>query len=209
MKRAFLGSTVAICLTIALSAVSNAQTSSPSLGNYARSVKQNKPQATKAAPKVYDNDTIASTPTTISVVGSAPQVVADAEKKIGDDKAGDKTEKPATDKPASADPKSGTQKADPKADAIKPGQSLEERQKLFDGWKTRIADQKKKIDQLSHELNDYQHNSTLAQVSVWPETQKYAQGLAEKQKALDEAKAELSNVQEQARKAGVPSSVAE
>ncbi|MGH9516745.1 MAG: hypothetical protein ACRD3P_13820 [Terriglobales bacterium] len=205
MKRVFLGSTIAICLTIALSAVSNAQNSTPSLGDYARSVRQTKPQATKATTKVYDNDTIASTPSTINVVGSAPQVVADADKKAADDKTSDK----ATDKPASADSKSVAQKADQKADAIKPGQSLEERQKLFDAWKTRIADQKKKVDQLSHELNDYQHNSTLAQVSVWPETQKYGQGLAEKQKALDQAKTELSNLQEQARKAGVPSSVAE
>jgi hypothetical protein len=204
MKRVFLESTVAICLAIAMSAASNAQTSTPSLGDYARSVRQNKPQATKATPKVYDNDTIPSS-TTISVVGSAPQPVADDSKKAGDDKAGDKT--------TSAEPKAGDQKPDQKAaqkaDAIKPGQSLEERQKLFDEWKKRIADQKKKVDQLAHDLNDYQHNSTLAQVSVWPETQKYGQGLAEKQKALDQAKTELSNLQEQARKAGVPSSVAE
>ena len=34
-------------------------------------------------------------------------------------------------------------------------------------------------------------------------------GLADKQKALAQAKAELSDLQEQARKAGVPASVAE
>jgi hypothetical protein len=204
MKRVFLESTVAMCLTIALSALSNAQTSTPSLGDYARSVRQSKPQATKAAAKVYDNDTIPSS-TTISVVGSAPQAVADDSKKAGDDKTSDK----ATSAEAKAGDHKSDQKAELKADAIKPGQSLEERQKLFDEWKKRIADQKKKVDQLTHDLNDYQHNSTLAQVSVWPETQKYGQGLAEKQKALDQAKTELSNLQEQARKAGVPSSVAE
>jgi hypothetical protein len=195
MKRVLLGSTVAICLSIALSAVSNAQDSAPSLGDYARSVRQNKPQATKAAAKVYDNDTIPSA-ANINVVGSAPKIVADASK-AADDKSSDRS--------ASADSKSGDQKTD----SVKPGQSLEERQKLFDEWKSRIADEKKKVDQLAHDLNDYQHNSTLAQVSVWPETQKYGQGLAEKQKALDQAKAELSNLQEQARKAGVPSSVTE
>lgn len=194
MKRVFLGSTVAICLTLALSAVSNAQDSTPSLGDYARSVRQNKPQTTKAATKVYDNDTIPSA-TNINVVGSVPKAVADAGK--------------TGDKSTSADSKSGDQQADQKVDAVKPGQSMEERQKLFDEWKTRIADEKKKVDQLAHDLNDYQHNSTLAQVSVWPENQKYSQGLAEKQKSLDQAKTELSNLQEQARKAGVPSSVAE
>src|ERR1700757_3835533 len=60
MKRMFLGSTVAIFLTIALSAVSNAQTATPSLGDYARSVRQSKPQGTKAPAKVYDNDSIPS-----------------------------------------------------------------------------------------------------------------------------------------------------
>jgi hypothetical protein len=204
MKRVFLESTVAICLAIAMSAASNAQTSTPSLGDYARSVRQNKPQATKATPKVYDNDTIPSS-NTISVVGSAPQAVGDDGKKAGDDKANDK----ATSTDSKSSDQKPEQKSEQKADAIKPGQSLEERQKLFDGWKKRIADQKKKVDQLAHDLNDYQHNSTLAQVSVWPETQKYGQGLAEKQKALDQAKTELSDLQEQARKAGVPASVAE
>lgn len=217
MKRMFLGSTVAICLTMALSGVSNAQDSTPSLGDYARSVRQNKPQATKPAGKVYDNDTIPSD-THISVVGS-PSQPADVSKKAGDDtpasEAGsttqpaDASKKAGDDKSASADSKTSDQQAGKKADAVKPGQSLEERQKVFDGWKTRIADGKKKVDQMTRDLNDYQHNSTLAQVSLWPETQKYAQGLAEKQKALDQAKTELSNLQEQARKAGIPNSVAE
>jgi hypothetical protein len=115
----------------------------------------------------------------------------------------------ANDKPTTVDTKASDKTSDKKAAEVKPGQSLEERQKVFDAWKTKIADQKKKVDQLAHDLNDYQHNSTLAQVSVWPETQKYGQGLAEKQKALDQAKAELGDLQEQARRAGVPASVVE
>ena len=79
MKRLFISSTAAISLMIALIAVACAQTSTPSLGDYARSVRQNKPQATKAPAKVYDNDTIPAA-TTISVVGNAPQAVADASK---------------------------------------------------------------------------------------------------------------------------------
>jgi vacuolar-type H+-ATPase subunit I/STV1 len=222
MKRLFIGSTAAVCMTIAFSALSTAQTSTPSLGDYARSVRQNKPQAAKAPAKVYDNDTIPSA-TTISVVGTAPQTVADASKndkdttqpdaKTADAKTSDQpdaktAEAKSTDKSA-ADSKAVDKAGDKKAAEVRPGQSLEERQKAFDAWKTKIADQKKKIDQLARELNDYQHNSTLAQVSVWPETQKYGQGLAEKQKALEQAKTELSELQEQARKAGVPASVAE
>jgi hypothetical protein len=222
MKRLFIGSTAAVCLTIAFSALSTAQTSTPSLGDYARSVRQNKPQAAKAPAKVYDNDTMPSA-TTISVVGAAPQTNGDASKndkdttqadtQAADAKAGGQSDVKAADA-KSGDKSSGDSKAvdkagDKKTAEVKPGQSPEERQKAFDAWKTRIADQKKKIDQLARELNDYQHNSTLAQVSVWPETQKYGQGLAEKQKALEQAKTGLSDLQEQARKAGVPASVAE
>jgi hypothetical protein len=221
MKRLFIGSTAAVCLTIAFSALSTAQTSTPSLGDYARSVRQNKPQAAKAPAKVYDNDTIPSA-TTISVVGTAPQTIGDASKndkdtqtdtQAADAKTSGQSDVKAADA-KSGDKSTGDSKAvdkagDKKTAEVKPGQSLEERQKAFDVWKTRIADQKKKIDQLARELNDYQHNSTLAQVSVWPETQKYGQGLAEKQKALEQAKTGLSDLQEQARKAGVPASVAE
>jgi len=218
MKRLFIGLTATVCLTIVFSALSNAQTSTSSLGDYARSVRHSKPQTTKAPAKIYDNDTIPSA-TTISVVGAAPQTTANnkdttqPDAKAGDAKSSDQADVKAADaksadKPA-ADSKAGEKAADKKAPEVKPGQSLEERQKAFDAWKTRIADQKKKVDQLARELKDFQHNSTLAQVSVWPETQKYGQGLAEKQKALDQAKTELSDLQEQARKAGAPASVAE
>jgi hypothetical protein len=217
MKRLFIGSTAAICLVVAFNAYSSAQTS-PSLGDYARTVRQNKPQATKAPAKVYDNDTIPSA-TTVSVVGAAPQTVADNKgtsepgSKTADTKSSDQPDAKAADAKAGdkpgVDSKAGDKAAEKKTAEIKPGQSLEERQKAFDVWAKKIGDQRKKIDQLSRDLNDYQHNSTLAQVSVWPETQKYGQGLAEKQKALDQGKSELSDLQEQARKAGVPASIAE
>lgn len=211
MKRVILASMAAPFLMIALSAVATAQTSSPSLGDYARSVKRNKPQETKAPAKVYDNDNLPAS-TTISVVGPAPQTVEAAGKGDKDSNQADAkaSDAKSSDKSASPDSKTGEKAADKKAATeIKPGQSLEERQKILDGWKKRMDDQKKKIDQLAHDLNDFQHNSTLAQVSVWPETQKYGQGLAEKQKALDQAKTELNDLQEKARKAGVPASVTE
>jgi hypothetical protein len=202
MKRVVLGSMTALFFMIALSAIAGAQ--SASLGDYARLVKKNKPQATKAPAKVYDNDNLPSA--TISVVGAPAPAATDAAKDNKDNKQPDAK---ADDKTAASTPKTD-EKAEKKAvTEIKPGQSPEERQKAYDGWKTRIADQKKKVDALAHDLDDFQHNSTLAQVSVWPETQKYGQGLADKQKALAQAKADLNDLQEQARKAGVPASVAE
>lgn len=204
MKRVVFGSMAAIFM-IALSVMAGAQAQSASLGDYARSVRQNKPQATKAPAKVYDNDNLPSA--TISVVGATAPTATDAAK---DSKDSQQPDVKADDKTAASTPKTDEKSAEKKASTeIKPGQSPEERQKAYAGWKTRIADQKKKVDALAHDLDDFQHNSTLAQVTVWPETQKYGQGLADKQKALAQAKAELSDLQEQARKAGVPASVAE
>ena len=204
MKRVVFGSMAAIFM-IALSVMAGAQAQSASLGDYARSVRQNKPQAAKAPAKVYDNDNLPSA--TISVVGATAPTATDAAK---DSKDSQQPDVKADDKTAASTPKTDEKSAEKKASTeIKPGQSPEERQKAYAGWKTRIADQKKKVDALAHDLDDFQHNSTLAQVSVWPETQKYGQGLADKQKALAQAKAELSDLQEQARKAGVPASVAE
>lgn len=209
MKRVFLGSTATVCLMIALSTMSTAQTPTAPLGDYARSVRRNKPQEKKAPAKVYDNDTMPSA-TTISVVGTAPEIRADAAKDNTNHPDAKAVDAKPNDKAATSDAKTADKKAEQKAPSeIKPGQSLEEREKVFDGWKKRIADQKKKIDQLTHDLNDFQHNSAVAQVSLWPDTQRYGQGLADKQKALDQAKAELSDLQEQARKAGVPASLTE
>ena len=206
MKRVILGSMTAILFMIASSAVSGAQAQAPSLGDYARSVKHNKPQGAKASGKVYDNDNLPNTPG-INVVGAKPEPRADITSEHKDSKQPDPT---ADSKGASSAPKPTEKAADKKAAAeIKPGQSLDDRQKAFDGWKKQIAEKRKQVDQLAHDLDNFQHNSTLAQVSVWPETQKYSQGLAEKQKALAQAKTELSELQEQARKAGVPASVAE
>jgi len=208
MKRVILGSMTAIFFVIASGAVAEAQAQAqaPSLGDYARSVRRNKPQAAKAPAKVYDNDNLPITPT-ISVVGAKPDTSAGTS---GENKDVKQPDAKADDKSASLTSKPAEKANEKKAPAeVKPGQSLEDRQKAFEGWKKQIADQKKKIDQLAHDLDDFQHNSTLAQVSVWPETQKYSQGLADKQKALAQAKADLDALQEQARKAGVPASVTE
>jgi hypothetical protein len=198
MKRVILALVAAIFATIGLSAAAVAQTSSPSLGDYARSVRQTKSQDAKTPAKVYDNDNLPSA--TISVVGGASKSVA----------------QPGNDNGSGVQSNNGSSASDQNADKsadqkekVSPGQSLQDRQKVFDAWKSRIDDQKKKIDQLAHDLDNYQHNSTMAQVSVWPQTQRYGEKLAEKQKALDQAKAQLSDLQEQARKAGVPASVSE
>jgi hypothetical protein len=198
MKRVILASMATVFAAIALGSAAAAQTASPSLGDYARSVRQNKAQDTKAPSKVYDNDSLSSA--TISVVGGSSKSSAQP----GNDNAGAVQADNSSSAPGTNNKKPADQK-----EKVSPGQSLQDRQKVFDAWKSRIDDQKKKVDQLAHDLDNYQHNATLAQVSVWPQTQQYGEKLAEKQKALEQAKTQLGDLQEQARKAGVPASVSD
>jgi uncharacterized coiled-coil protein SlyX len=159
-------------------------------------MKKTKAQAPKAAAKVYDNDNLPAA--SINVVGGAKTTAA----------TGNSGSNQSNATATVADASTAASSPD-KPPAVKPGQSLEDRKKVIDDWKSRIDEQKAKVDQLTKDLNEFQHNSTLGQVSLWPETQQYGQQLAEKKKALDQAKAQLSDLQEQARKAGVPSSAAE
>jgi hypothetical protein len=92
-------------------------------------------------------------------------------------------------------------------DEIKPGQSVEERQRAYLDWKNRIDQPGKKIDRLTRELNELKRNvPTAVMLHLWPEDQVYLQLVADKQKELDQAKADRGDLQEQAREAGVPSS---
>jgi hypothetical protein len=200
MKRLIVSAITVVVLSLASGLPSVAQSApaeGPSLGDFARAVRKSRPQEVKPAEKVYDNDNIASA-TSVSVVGNSSAASDSSnttETKGNNGASGNQN----------AQPESKTQNDDPPK--VSPGQSREDRQKVFDSWKQRIDDQKHKIDQLSQEISGLK-NVNNSQVSVWPD-QKYAQTLTDKQKALDDAKAGLSDLQEQARKAGVPSSFTE
>lgn len=209
MKRTLFGVLALALFTLGIAMTSGAQSSdSSSLGDYARSLKKDKQEA-KATPKVYDNDNLPAE-TKISVVG-APSAAGDSSS-AGSTTPGSSSASDANkDNSAKADSSSANTDAKTQAPSddptrkITPGQSREDRQKAYDAWKNQIADQRKKIDQMAQELDAYQHSTALP----WPNNDKYVQGLAEKQKALDQAKATLTDLEEQARKAGVPSSVVE
>ncbi|HEY8670148.1 MAG TPA: hypothetical protein VIL63_04865, partial [Terriglobales bacterium] len=130
------------------------------------------------------------------------------------------------DKNKPADPKAvPDQSADAKKKALemKAGQSTADREKAVAAWKQKVDDQKSKTDLLARELDvtqrEYQlrsnaYNSDLSN-RIRPSTDwqaedaKFKQQIADKQKALDDAKAKLSELQDQAHKAGVPNSAAE
>jgi hypothetical protein len=169
-------------------------TSSTSLADSARAVRKDKKVT---APKVYDNDNL-PTQDKLSVVGNATQASAAA---------------------SPADASSDQAAADPnKPTTIKPGDSKEDRQKVFDEWKGKIDEQKDSINLVSRELDVLQREYRLRAAAFYAdagnrmrdskdwdkEDAQYKQDIADKQKAVDDAKQKLEDLQEEARKAGAP-----
>jgi len=216
MKRVFSSLLAGIVISVAASTTAAAQSQPSSLGDYARAVRKTKPKTAPAA-KSYDNDNLPND-STLSVVGKASEPAPEA----GKDDAKDAKDKAAEAK-ASPDDKSDAQKKAEKSGQIKPGQSPKDRQKAFDVWKQKIDAQNDKLSLLSRELDVLQREEHLKQAEFYADTAtrvrnpngfadedaKYKQQIADKQKAVDEAKAKLADLQDEARKAGVPNSAAE
>jgi hypothetical protein len=148
-----------------------------SLGDYARAVRKNKAETSSTA-RHYDNDNL-PTNEALSVVGPPPGADANA-----------------------------GQKAAP----VDSSASAAARQKTADEWNDKIAQQKAKIDSLNHDLDLYQRELHLRDAAVYSDSSaaalairlaQYKTDVDAKQKAIDEARQQLDEMQEQARKAGV------
>jgi|HubBroStandDraft_4_1064222.scaffolds.fasta_scaffold147280_2 hypothetical protein len=202
MKRTLFALLAGILMSGLVTSLSSAQDTSappePSLGSYARAVKKDKkPQAPA---KKWDNDNLPKDDK-ISVVGNGTTASADASAGA-----------PLSMSPASGSP---TDKS-----AVQPGQSPEQRQVIYDEWQQRISAQQSQVDLLQRELDVDQREyrlraaafyadagDRLRNQAAWDkEDTDYKQKLAEKQKSLDEAKQKVTDLQEEARKSGVPSS---
>jgi hypothetical protein len=208
MKRTLFALLAGILMSGLMTSLSNAQNTStpaasanaqePSLGSYARAVKKDKkPQLIPV--KKWDNDNLPLNDK-ISVVGNGATASADASAgaPIGDSAAGSPTDKPE----------------------VQPGQSQEQRQVVYDQWQQRINSQQSEVDLLQRELDvdqkEYRIRAAafyadagdrLRNQAAWDkEDTDYKQKIADKQKALDEAKQKVTDMQEDARKSGVPSS---
>lgn len=209
MKRIVLLWLSAAVLTLMLAALANAQTDA--LGDYAR--QQRKEKAQKPEAKRFDNDNL-PTSDKLSVVGNAPD---NKEEPAAGEEGAEATQ---ADK-AEGDQANAAAK-ETKAEG-KPGESPEARQKFFEDWKSKIGTQRDQIDLLSRELDVIQREYRLRAASFYAdagnrlrnsgnwdqEDANYKKQIAEKQKALDAAKQKLDDLQEQARKSGVPSSMRE
>jgi len=220
-----IASLFALGLVAAAQDSSNAQSGS-SLGDYARQVK--KPGAA-AKPKVYDNDNL-PTSDKLSIVGpaagttsqqnspdanapSAPAPAASEEKQAsGASKGPDGSKTAAEEKPAAlpVTPKTAAEEQADKDAANKQ-------------WGDKLQAQKDQIALLARELDVLQREYQVRAAAMYADAgnrmrnsaewdkqdAQYKQQIADKQKALEDAKQRLEDMGEEARKAGIPSSVRE
>jgi hypothetical protein len=178
---------------------------SQSLGDYARAVRK---QDKKGSPRQFDNDNLPKTDK-LSVVGNAATEADD---------------KPAKESEATTDAKDT--KSPDQADSAKSAEKAaadDAKQKANEAWKLKIAAQRSKVDLLSRELDVLQREyrlraaafyadagNRLRDQAAWDkEDARYKQQIGDKQKSMDDAKQQLEDLEENARKAGVPSSMRE
>jgi len=175
-----------------------------SLGDYARTVRKDpaKDTTTKPKAKVFDNDNLPKDDK-LSVVGTP--VTADA----SDNSAAASSDKAAADNKDSGAAKSEDDQA--------------KKQAAWKMWQDKLAAQKDSIDLATRELDvllrEYQLRAAemyadvgnrLRNSAQWDKQEAdYKQKIADKQKALDEAKQKLEDMQEEARKDGVPAAMRE
>jgi hypothetical protein len=152
-----------------------------SLGDYARTYRKTKAE-TSSNPRYFDNDNLPVNDT-LSVVGPQPADSTQA------------TKPTALDNTA--------------ADA--------DRQKTADEWAKKLDQQKQKIDSLNHDLDLEQREYRLRAAAMYGDAgnrlrnqaqwdkddAQYKSDIDEKQKAIDAARQQLDNMQEEARKAGI------
>src|SRR5437868_9294687 len=202
-----------------MTSLSAAQQSGDSLADYAR--KRKEKQAEPAPKRVYDNDNLPQTEH-ISVVGQQPAPDAGT-----DTKPADKASTSASAQPAPGQPNDGgqittDQQGKAKID-VPANQSPEDRDKAYAEWQKKIGEQKHQVDLLQREL-DVAHReykiraaamygdvgSRLRNSAQWDKQDKdYKAQIDGKQKDLDAAKQALSDMQEKARAAGVPTKMRE
>jgi len=190
---------------------SNSQTSSgQSLGDYARQVRKDPGTTSKA--KVFDNDNLPREDK-LSVVGKPSEANPAAEPP--------KQQEAANAPAAGTDSKPAT--GDQSASGAKASTDEDSKQAAWKQWADKLAAQQSQIDLLQRELDVAQKEYQLRAAAMYADVgnrlrnsadwdkqdAQFKQTIADKQKALDDAKQKLDEMQEEARKAGVPSSVRE
>jgi hypothetical protein len=208
MKRIALS--VMTAALVAILAVSFAGAQNASLGDLARQVRKQKPAT---AGKTFDNDNLPQDDK-VSVVGQAPEQSADANSANTNNATTPTQEQPAHSGDAAKAPASGDDKSSASDEQAK-------KQAMYKEWQEKIQHQRDAIDLANRELDvanrEYRLRAAafyadagnrLRNAGAWDkEDGQFKDQIAAKQKTLDDAKKTLEDMQEQARKAGVPSSM--
>jgi hypothetical protein len=186
--------------------------SGQALGTYARQVRKTPETGNK--PKVFDNDNLPKSDH-LSIVGK-PQAPASEQPQTEA-----KTENaPATTGEASNEAKTASTEKTP---ASKAPDDEASKQTAWKQWGDKIRSQQQQIDLSSRELDVLQREYQIRAAAMYADAgnrlrnqadwdkqdTQYKQQIADKQKAVDEAKQKLEELQENARKAGAPTSVQE
>jgi hypothetical protein len=208
---------VGIVLFLGLAAIpASAQSQAPSntqqgqpLGDYARQIRKG-PEA-KSKARVFDNDNL-PTQDKLSVVGNATTSPEPAPEQKPADADGTASAAGPEGKPSTANPPADTSKMDQAA-----------KEAAWKQWGDKIKAQQDTIDLANRELDVLQREYQIRAAAMYADAgnrlrnsadwdkqdAQYKQQIADKQKAVDDAKQKLEDLQEEARKAGVPSSVRE
>ena len=218
MKR--IVSAATILVLFGALAGSSALAQNAPLGDYARQARKQKNQ--QAPPvKSYDNDNLPRTDK-ISVVGEAPAETPEASTAstgVGEaaTKAAATAANPATASSGKQEPTAQSAPAEEKKS------SEDEKQKMLKGWQEKIQKAQSHVDELAKDLDltnrEYRLRAAafyadagnrLRNATQWDkEDTGFKEQIADKQKKLDEAKQQLEDLREQARRVGVPSSMRE
>jgi hypothetical protein len=215
MKRILLAASIGMFLAT----VAFAQDSS--LGDYARQARKQKTRQAPAA-KTFDNDNLPRTDK-LSVVGQTPESTEAEAAPASNGEPAPAT--PAVDAGANAPASANTDAATktPAAPEKTAADEKAEKEKMFKEWQKKIHSQQEQIDMLTRELDianrEYRLRAAafyadagnrLRNAVAWDkEDTQFKDQISDKQKKLDDAKKNLEDLQEQARRAGVPSSMRE
>src|SRR5258708_2730524 len=198
--------------------------SGSSLGAYARQVRKDPSTASK--PKVFDNDNLPREDK-LSVVGPT---VATAGDSSADSKASQSEGAGAAapngnvaNQNQSGGQGSAPQVKPPSAETAQPQDDEAIRQAAAKQWGDKLVGQKDQIDLLARELDVLQREYQIRAAAMYADAgnrirnsadwdkqdAQYKEQIGEKQKALDDAKQKLEELQEEARKAGAPPAVSQ
>jgi hypothetical protein len=184
--------------------------SDTSVADAARAARKDK--ASPAPTKVFDNDTL-PTEEHISVVGQSG--VTSSTSQANGAQATQKSEAGDVNKEPEAKNEDKTKLT------IEPGQTAGDREEVYGEWRKKVADQKDTITLLQRELDVLQREYRLRAAAMYADVgnrlrnqadwdkqdRDYKDTIDAKQKDLDRAKQQLSDLQEDARKSGVPMGV--